>query len=41
LKKIALFGATGIGQRILAEASSRGHEVTAIVRDPSHLNNKT
>jgi uncharacterized protein len=36
--KIALFGATGmIGQRILAEALSRGHEVTAIVRDPVRL----
>jgi len=31
---IALFGATGmIGQRILNEALSRGHHVTAIVRD--------
>jgi uncharacterized protein len=31
---IALFGATGmIGQRILNEALSRGHKVTAIVRD--------
>ena len=37
--KIALYGATGsIGQRILAEALRRGHEVTAIVRDPSRLN---
>jgi len=37
--KIALFGASGnIGRRILAEALSRGHEVTAIVRDPSKLN---
>jgi uncharacterized protein len=36
--KIALFGASGtIGRRILAEALSRGHEVTAIVRDPSRL----
>lgn len=34
MSKIALFGATGmIGQRILNEALSRGHEVTAIVRD--------
>jgi putative NADH-flavin reductase len=38
VKKIALFGATGmIGQRILNEALSRGHHVTAIVRDPSKL----
>src|SRR5579859_7726850 len=36
--KIALFGATGtIGQRIAKEALSRGHLVTAIVRDPSRL----
>jgi uncharacterized protein len=34
MSKIALFGATGmIGQRILSEAVSRGHTVTAIVRD--------
>ena len=34
--KIVLFGATGnIGQRIAAEALSRGHEVTGVVRDPS------
>ena len=33
--KIALFGATGmIGQRILAEARSRGHEVTVVARHP-------
>lgn len=36
--KIALIGATGvIGQRILREALSRGHEVTAIVRDPAKV----
>ncbi len=36
--KLALFGATGsIGSRILDEALSRGHEVVAIVRDPSRL----
>jgi putative NADH-flavin reductase len=36
--KIALIGATGrIGSRILKEALNRGHEVTAIVRDPSKL----
>ncbi len=33
--KIALVGATGmIGSRIAAEAASRGHEVTAFVRNP-------
>ncbi len=36
--KIALYGASGmIGQRILAEALNRGHEVTAIVRTPSKV----
>ncbi|RYX86772.1 NAD(P)-dependent oxidoreductase [bacterium] len=36
--KIALYGATGnLGQRILREALERGHEVTAIVRDPARL----
>ena len=36
--KIALFGATGmIGQRILREALNRGHDVTAVVRDPARL----
>jgi uncharacterized protein len=34
VSKIALFGGSGmIGQRILNEALSRGHKVTAIVRD--------
>ena len=34
--KIALFGATGtIGRRILDEALSRGHQVSAIARDAS------
>lgn len=34
--KIALFGAGGaIGQSIAAEALSRGHQVTAVARDPS------
>ncbi|EFH84281.1 NAD(P)-dependent oxidoreductase [Ktedonobacter racemifer] len=34
--KIALFGANGmIGQRIAREATERGHQVTAIVRNPS------
>jgi putative NADH-flavin reductase len=36
--KIALYGATGnIGKRILNEALSRGHVVTAIVRDPKKM----
>lgn len=36
--KIALFGATGmIGQRVLNEALSRGHQVTAIARNPSKI----
>lgn len=34
--KIVVFGATGnVGQRIVAEALSRGHEVVGVVRDPS------
>lgn len=33
---ITLFGGTGqVGSRVLAEAVSRGHHVTAVVRDPS------
>lgn len=36
--KIALFGANGtIGQRIAQEALNRGHEVTAVVRNPASL----
>ena len=36
--KVALIGATGfVGSRILSEALSRGHEVTAIVRNPEKL----
>lgn len=36
--KIALFGATGhLGQSILNEALSRGHDIVAVVRDPSRL----
>lgn len=36
--KIALFGASGmIGGRILEEALSRNHQVTAVVRDPSRI----
>jgi putative NADH-flavin reductase len=36
--KIALIGATGnVGQRVVKEATDRGHEVIAIARDPSKL----
>ena len=36
--RIALIGATGfVGSAILQEALDRGHEVTAIVRDPTKL----
>jgi hypothetical protein len=39
--KIAIIGATGrSGSLILQEALNRGHEVTAIVRDRSRLQNK-
>ncbi|WP_431037242.1 NAD(P)-dependent oxidoreductase [Streptomyces sp. P6-2-1] len=38
MSKIALYGATGaIGSRVLDEALSRGHTVTAVVRDPAKL----
>ncbi|GAA3055540.1 hypothetical protein FHS39_002942 [Streptomyces olivoverticillatus] len=38
MARIALFGATGtIGSRILREALDRGHQVTAVVRDPAKL----
>lgn len=38
--KIALIGATGfVGTHLLEEALQRGHEVTAIVRDPSKIAN--
>src|SRR6476660_8035392 len=40
--KIAIIGASGkAGSLILKEAVSRGHEVTAIVRDASKLNDKS
>ncbi len=40
--KIALFGATGhLGQGILEEALSRGYDVTAIVRDPARLTQRS
>src|SRR5579863_3464252 len=36
--RVVLYGATGmIGTRILKELLSRGHNVTAVVRDPSKL----
>ncbi|WP_342362372.1 NAD(P)-dependent oxidoreductase [Terrarubrum flagellatum] len=36
--KVALIGATGfIGSRLLAELTSRGHDVTAIVRNPEKV----
>lgn len=36
--KIALIGATGfIGSRLLAELAARGHQVTAIVRNPEKV----
>ncbi|HZZ13273.1 MAG TPA: NAD(P)-dependent oxidoreductase [Paraburkholderia sp.] len=36
--KIALFGATGmVGSRIAAEAARRGHEVTALARNPARV----
>lgn len=38
MAKIAVLGATGvIGSRMLAEAVARGHEVTAVVRDPARV----
>ncbi|EPY09223.1 NAD-dependent epimerase/dehydratase [Paenibacillus alvei TS-15] len=38
IMKIAVYGATGtIGQRIVNEALTRGHEVTAVVRDASRV----
>ncbi|WP_426689290.1 NAD(P)-dependent oxidoreductase [Rhodanobacter ginsengiterrae] len=40
--KIVLFGATGhLGHGILEEALLRGHEVTAIVRDPARLTRRS
>jgi uncharacterized protein len=36
--KIALIGATGfVGSKVLAEALQRGHQVTALVRNPAKL----
>ncbi len=36
--RIVVLGATGnVGRRVVAEALSRGHDVTAVVRDPDKL----
>jgi putative NADH-flavin reductase len=36
--KLAVFGATGnVGQRVVAEALRRGHEVVGVVRDPESV----
>ncbi|MFJ3701287.1 MULTISPECIES: NAD(P)H-binding protein [unclassified Streptomyces] len=36
--RLTVFGATGaVGQEIVRQASAAGHEVTAVVRDPSRL----
>lgn len=36
--KLTIFGATGgIGRQLLEQATAAGHEVTAVVRDPSRL----
>ena len=36
--KVVLYGASGtIGSRILRELASRGHEVTAVVRNPDKV----
>lgn len=33
--RISIFGATGnVGSRVVAEAVDRGHDITAVVRDP-------
>ncbi|HEX4788940.1 MAG TPA: NAD(P)H-binding protein [Actinospica sp.] len=38
MAQLVLFGASGmIGGRVLAEALERGHQVTAVVRDPSKV----
>lgn len=42
MKKVALIGASGfVGTAILNELSSRGHEVTAIVRHPEKVSAKS
>ncbi|MCP2288167.1 NAD(P)-dependent oxidoreductase [Nocardia amikacinitolerans] len=38
--RITVFGAAGeVGRRVVAEALARGHEVTAVVRDPERATN--
>jgi putative NADH-flavin reductase len=38
--KVLILGATGsLGPRLVSQALARGHEVTALVRDPSKLDN--
>jgi len=42
MTSIALLGATGnVGSRLLDEALARGHQVTALVRDPRRLASRT
>ena len=37
--RIIIFGAAGdVGSRLVTEALSRGHEITAVVRDPAQFN---
>src|SRR5437868_3637499 len=39
--KVTVFGGSGnIGKRIVTEALNRGHQVTIISRDPSHVKEK-
>lgn len=41
MTNIAVFGAAGnIGSRIVAEAASRGHQVTAVAHDPSRITDR-
>jgi uncharacterized protein YbjT (DUF2867 family) len=42
MSSIVVFGATGtIGSRIVREALNRGHQVTAVVRDPARSPKRT
>ena len=42
MAKVVLFGASGmVGQRALAEALGRGHEVIAVVRDPAKITTRS
>ena len=39
--KIIVFGARGeVGSRIVAEATTRGHDVTAVIRSSTQMNGK-